>query len=293
MALTCSWYAALPPPCRIRARDSLSAGVADGAQINHSGVLFGTVSLALPPAGDDQLGVVVPPGLHEGRGRHGPSRSSSGRYCDDLGNGGNASVAWTPCRVCPYIAVERAFDQVREFGGEHAGLFHAVRVFLAAPAAIRLAPDIRGASLSSSGLLVGDPAAVEAERDLASMWTRATGWPEKSWAARMTRSAAPQSGFGRRPYRSRRLRRHRGGEGEDRLADGGVPPELVRLDGSGSEVALEQGVVGGPLAVADLPVSVWVGDAPVELDADARCGGADEVDGRSSGSGSPDRGPRG
>jgi hypothetical protein len=117
-----------------------------------------------------------------------------------------------------------------------------LRVFLAAPAAIRLAPDIRGASLSSSGLLAGDPAAVEAERDLASMWTRATGWPEKSWAARMTRSAAPQSGFGRRPYRSRRLRRHRGGEGEDRLADGGVPPELVRLDGSGSEVALEQGV---------------------------------------------------
>jgi hypothetical protein len=30
--------------------------------------------------------------------------------------------------------------------------------------------------------------------------------------------------------------------GEDRLAGGGVPPELVRLDGSGSKVALEQGV---------------------------------------------------
>ena len=44
-------------------------------------------------------------------------------------------------------------------------------------------------------LLVGDPAAVEAGRDLASMRTHATGWPEKSWAARMTRSVALRLGL--------------------------------------------------------------------------------------------------
>ena len=51
----------------------------------------------LPPAGDDQLGVVVPPGLHEGRGRHGPSRSSSGRYCATI----SATVAMLRSRGLP------------------------------------------------------------------------------------------------------------------------------------------------------------------------------------------------